>query len=122
MLGALKYRYLPFVCHQHCQSYLWWLCGFYLRGLACIRLRKRHVARQREIGRAGIGVFSEVTGAGWGLKNIDICPLFVAHSVNAMCGGYVAFVLRGWPVSACAGGMRLDKGKLAEPALGSSVR
>jgi hypothetical protein len=44
--------------------------------------------------RAGIGVFSEVTGACLGLKNIISCPLFVARSVNAMYGDSAAFILR----------------------------
>ena len=48
----------------------------------------------RGMARAGIGVFSEVTGACLGLKNIISCPLFVARSVNAMYGDSAAFILR----------------------------
>ena len=59
-----------------------------------IKLRRRHVARRGEIGRAGIGVFSEVTGACLGLENIISCLLFVARSVNAMHGDSAAFILR----------------------------
>ena len=44
--------------------------------------------------RAGIGVFSEVTGACLGLQNIISCPLFVARRVNAGCGDSTAFILR----------------------------
>ena len=47
----------------------------------------------RGMGRAGIGVFSEVTGACLGLQNIISCPLFVACSVSAMRGDSTAFIM-----------------------------
>ena len=67
-------------------------------------------------------VFSEVTGAGWGLKNIDTCPLFVAHSANAMYGDSAGFILREFT------GIRLRKrhvarrGEIGRAGIGFSVR